>query len=168
MNEIFTRRSVRSFLDKKVEDEKITELLKAGMQAPSAANQQCWEFIVVENREMLRSLSKYSPYSSCLAKSPLAIILLGNKNVMKFPENWEQDLGACTQNILLQGVNLGLGSVWLATFGDKTREKYIADLFNLDDNLIPYSVIALGYPKDENANRFIDRYDESKIHYEKY
>ena len=57
MNAIFKRKSIRNFLDKEIEDEKIERLLKAGMQAPSAMNTQPWEFIVVTNEVVARHMT---------------------------------------------------------------------------------------------------------------
>ena len=71
MNEIFTRVSTRKFEDRPVEPEKITQLLKAAMQAPSAGNQQPWEFFVVTDKDKIKSLSQSSPYAGCAAISGL-------------------------------------------------------------------------------------------------
>ena len=59
MNSIFTRVSIRKYEDRAVEDEKILEMLRAAMQAPSAGNQQPWEFIVVRDRDVLEKLGSY-------------------------------------------------------------------------------------------------------------
>lgn len=167
MNSVFTRRSVRTFSDKKVEAEKLDKILRAGMQAPSAGNQQPWEFIIIRERKNLDELSSYNPYAGCLKSATLGIIVLFNKNSksLKYPEYWQQDLSSATQNIMIEATELGLGSVWLGTAPDLQRMKFIKDLYNLDENLIPFSVIALGYPKNQNANYFMDRFDESKIKY---
>ena len=53
MNAIFKRKSIRKFLDKEIEDDKIERLLKAGMQAPSAMNTQPWEFVVVKDKKSI-------------------------------------------------------------------------------------------------------------------
>ncbi len=165
MNSIFTRRSVRNFKDTRVEDEKVEKILRAAMQSPSAANQQPWEFIVVRGQKNLTELSKFNPYASCLKGANVGIIVLGNKERMKLPEHWEQDLGAVTQNIQLEAVELGLGSVWFGTAPDEVRMSFITKMFNLDEKLLPYSVLALGYPEKDDANKFVDRYDESRIKY---
>ena len=165
MNSIFTRRSVRTFKEQEVEQEKIEQLLRAGMQAPSAMNQQAWEFLVVHGKENLVKLAEFNPYAGCLKGANFAIVVLGNSNKMKSSTKWEQDLGAVTQNIELQAVELGLGSVWLGTAPDPVRMAFIRQLYNLEESLLPYSVIAVGYPKNENANHFVDRYDESKVRY---
>lgn len=70
MNSIFHRISVRKYEDKPVEKEKIMEILKAGMQAPSACNQQPWEFYVVTDKEKIQKLSKVTPYTVCAAGAP--------------------------------------------------------------------------------------------------
>ena len=165
MNEIFIRRSVRKFNTKRVEEEKINEILRAGMQAPSAKNQQPWEFIVVRGEKNLEELSKYNVYATCLKGANVAIIVLCNTEKLIMPEFWQQDLSAVTQNIELQAVTLGLGSVWMGTAPEEKKMNYIKEMFSLKDNLLPFSVIALGYPLYENANKFKDRFDESRITY---
>ncbi len=163
MNAIFTRRSVRKFTNKQVEQEKLDKIMRAAMQAPSAGNQQPWEFIIVKGKEKLEELSKYNPYASSLKGANLGIIVLANKDRFKYGDYYQQDLAAVTQNIQLQAADLELGSVWYGTAPDKERMDYILKLYDLKDNLIPFSVIAIGYPEDENANKFVDRYDETRI-----
>lgn len=167
MNAIFKRRSVRKYSSRPVDDETIIELLRAAMQAPSAGNQQESEFIVVKNRDSLERLSMMSPYARLVAEAPAAIVLLGNAGRMKYPENWEQDLGAAAENMLLEAVDLGLGAVWLGVHPLKERIEAVRDQFSLPDDLRPFAVIAAGYPEDENANYFADRWDEERVHYEK-
>ena len=168
MNENFTRRSVRQYLDKPVEEHKLQQLLAAAMQAPSANNQQPWEFIVVQDREQLKQLSGYSPYARMMAKASVAIVVLGDTRRMMIPQQWQQDLGAATQNILLEAVTQNLGAVWLGAYGNDRAVAWLNRFFNLPDYAIPYSVISIGYPAKEDANHFTDRYDPSRIHYEQY
>ena len=74
MNSIFHRISVRKYEDRPVEKEKIMEILRAGMQAPSACNQQPWEFYLVTDKEKIRELSKVTPYTGCAAEAPVVIV----------------------------------------------------------------------------------------------
>lgn len=164
MQEIFDRRSIRKFNSQKVEREKINKLLEAGMQAPSANNQREWEFLVVDEKEKLTLLSRISPYSGLVAKAPLAIVILCNTLKMDTPEMWEQDLGACTQNILLEAVHLELGACWLGVAPKEDRMKTLSGMFNLPPTVKPFSIIAVGYPADGQKNQFIDRFDRSAIH----
>ena len=74
MNSIFHRISVRKYEDRPVEKEKIMEILRAGMQAPSACNQQPWEFYMVTDKEKIQKLSKVTPYNGCAAGAPVVIV----------------------------------------------------------------------------------------------
>ncbi len=167
MDAIFNRRSIRKYKEQAVEKEKVERLLRAAMQAPSAANQQPWEFIVVQDKDNLKKLSLMSPYSKLIANAPLAFIMLASEERMKFSDNWQQDMGAATENILIEAVDLELGAVWLGVAPAEDRMNYIKEMFGLKETIKPYCVIAIGYPNGEE-NKFVDRYDETRVHYEKY
>ena len=162
-------KSIRKFLDKEIEDEKIERLLKAGMQAPSAMNTQPWEFIVVKDKKSIEIIENMSKYSKPAKTSACCIITLFNKDYFAKYENYkwfEQDMSACTQNILLQAVEEDLGAVWLGTYPDMERVNYLKGHFNIPENVFPYSVIVLGYPIEDYTGT--DRFKENRIHYESY
>ncbi len=181
MDPIFERTSIRKFQDRAVEQNKVEKLLRAAMSAPSAGGQQEWEFIVVTDQRYLEELSKVSlplnppegqselPLrcpSSLVKDAPLAIVVLGNTKRMRFPENWEQDLGAATENLLLEAVALDLGAVWLGVAPLKHRMDAIIKLFNLPENIKPYAMIAIGYPAENKQQQ--DHYHPEWIHYDGY
>lgn len=168
METINIRRSVRTFKENPVEKEKLEKLVRAAMQAPSAGNQQPWEFVIVTEREILDNLAAMSPYAGALKKAPAAIVVLGNKDFLRFPENMDQDLGAATQNILLEAVDLDLGAVWLGVHPLQDRIAHVSTALDLPENAIPYCAIPVGYPLKEDANKFVDRFDQSRIHQNKY
>ena len=167
MNMIFKRKSIRNFSDDEVSTDKIKNLIRAGMQAPSAFNSQPWEFIVVSDEEDLKAVSKMSRYARPAENAQKLIIVLGNttKDNVVMPMI-QQDLSACTQNILLQAVAEGLGAVWLGFDPIEDRVDSLRQYFNIPDYIIPFSVIAIGYPKEDKEPE--SRYDESKIHLGKY
>lgn len=78
LENIATRVSVRSYLDKPVEAAQVEQLLRAGMAAPSAVNRQPWHFVVVTDKAQLKALSKANPYAGMVAKAPLAIVVCGD------------------------------------------------------------------------------------------
>lgn len=169
MNPIFKRKSIRQFQDKKIEENKIKKLLKAGMQAPSAMNSQPWEFIVITDKENIKKIENMSLYSKPAKTSTCCIITLFNKDYLEKFDNYvwvQQDMGACTQNILLQAVEEGLGAVWLGTYPDEERVNYLKENFEIPEDVYPYSVIVLGYPIEEYTGT--DRFNEDRIHYETY
>jgi len=159
------RRSIRKYDKRPIEKEKIEKLLSAAMQAPSAANQRPWEFIVVENRETLQKLSKAHLYATPMKDAALGIIVLSREDRLAFPQYWQQDLAAATENILLEAVELGLGVVWMGVAPEEDRMAYITELFELPQGVKPFAMLAVGYSSD---NKFVDRFDASKVHYEQY
>ena len=165
MEAIFKRKSIRKYQDRPVEKEKIEKLLRAIMQAPSAVNQQPWEVIVIENKETLKRLSEMSPYSKMIEGSAVTFILAANSENLKIPSAWQQDMGAATENLLLEAVELELGGVWLGTATSEDNMDFIRKFFDLPENILPFSVVPIGYPDQDNTN-FIDRFNKDKVHYE--
>ena len=130
MNSIFTRRSVRKFADKPVEPQKLEKLLRAAMQAPSATNQQPWEFLVITEKEKILKLEKFSKYAKMLKEAPAAIVML-QKTTVDYGQFAQQDMGACVENLLLQAVEEGLGTCWLGVSLNDERAEFIERLFDL-------------------------------------
>ena len=110
MNEIFKRVSVRNFTEQKVEEEKLQQILKAAMQAPSAGNQMPWEFYVVTDKAKIEELSQCSQYAGCAANAPAVIVPCYRTEDLKFPEFDQIDTAIATEHILLESVSLGLGA----------------------------------------------------------
>lgn len=170
MSAIFERRSVRNFLSKPVESDKIESILRAGFEAPSAHNRRPWEFVVVTTEQDLKAIAGMSPYAKMTAEAGAAIVPCADITLATSPgeENdwWVQDLSAVTENILLQIVEERLGGVWLGWYPDQSRVKAFSAHFGLPAHIIPFSVIALGYPAKPIPKQ--DRFDPSKVHYGKY
>ena len=162
---IQNRRSIRTYDNKPVKKGEIEKLLRSAMQAPSAANQQPWEFIVIENKETLEKLSSAHLYAGPMKNAALGIIVLANKEKLIFPSYWQQELAAATENILLEAVELGLGAVWMGIAPEEDRMTYIKKLFDLPPGVEAFAMLALGYTSN---NKFEDRFNAGKIHYEKY
>jgi nitroreductase len=167
MEEILIRRSIRKFTNQELEPEKIDKLLRAAMQAPSAANQQPWEFIVVQDKERLVQLAETSPYAKPVAGSAVTFVLLADESKLRVPTGWEQDLGAAAENMLLEAVHLGLGGVWLGVATADFVTENVRKLFELPGNIRPFALISVGYP-DGQKNQFVDRYLPERVHYEKW
>lgn len=161
MKNIFERTSIRNYLDKNVEDDKITKILKAGMAAPSAGNQQPWEFFIVKDKSLIKALSLCSPYSGCAASAPVVIVPCYRKDCY-FPENAQMDLSAATENMLLAINELGLGSVWLGIAPLKERMDNVRKVLSLPEGLEAFALLPVGYPVKVNPQQ--DRFDKSRIH----
>lgn len=74
MNSIFKRVSIRKYQDKPVEQEKIERMLRAAMAAPSACNQQPWEFYVATDKEVIGKLADSSPFAGCAKNAPVVFV----------------------------------------------------------------------------------------------
>ena len=101
MNPIFLRTSIRSYEARPVEPEKIRLLLQAAMAAPSACNQQPWEFYIADDKETLAKLSECSPYAGCVKHAPLAIIPCARRE-LPAPAYADIDMSAAVENLLLE------------------------------------------------------------------
>ncbi len=162
MKEIFTRTSVRQFEEKEVEQEKVEQLLRAAMQAPTAGNQQPWVFYVVKSKETLEKLSQASPYAGCVKNAPIAIVI-GYREDVRFAEMAEIDCAIATENIYLEATTLGLGTTMMGIAPVPERMKAVEDALNLPEDIHAFTILPIGYPKKVNAQP--DRFDENKIFY---
>ena len=168
MKEIFERRSIRKYTAEPVSLEHEEKLLRAAMQAPSAGNEQPWEFIVVRDPETLKKMTEGHPYSTPLLGAPLGILICGDVNKQRFNPSayWVQDCSAAIQNLLLEAQYLGLGAVWMGLHPIKEREDVLIELFGLPEGVIPLGMIAVGHPAQTVEP--VDRYLPERVHREKW
>ncbi len=163
MNILRKRRSIRKFKECKVEDEKVLEIVKSGFYAPSAGNEQPWEFVIIDDRNLLYKLAKISSYWNLLRECHDAIIVVGNLSREKFEGNWIIDLSASTQNLLLEIENQGLGGVWLGVYPEEDCMVRVASLIGCDGEIyIPFSIVAFGYKNEVKEE--LDRFDKNRVH----
>ena len=166
MDVILTRRSVRKYHKKPLSEQIVKELLDAAMSAPSASNEQPWHFILINDPEILGKIPTFHNHAKMLSDASVAILVCGDLDLEKHKGMWTQDCSAATQNILLAVRAKGLGAVWLGIFPREERTKGMKELTNLPDNVIPFSLISIGYPV-EKQNK-VNRYDDSRIHHNKW
>lgn len=166
MKEIFKRRSIRKYKDKKIEEEKIEKLLKAAAAAPSAGNEQPWHFVVIRDRDTLNHLAEVHPYAKMLKDAPLAVAVCGDLNKQRHEGFWVQDCAAATQNILLEAVSLDLGAVWIGAYPNEKREKVVSETLGVPENIKTVSLISIGYPAEEKGET--DRLSDEIVHYDKW
>lgn len=162
MNAIFTRTSIRKFEDRPVEKEKIDKLMQAAFVAPSAGNQQPWEFYIVTNRKTIEALSKTSPYAGTAANAPVVLVIASRHNVI-FPEITDIDCAIATENIWLEMEELGLGGVMMAVAPIPDRMEKVGKILNLPEGQTAFCLMPFGYPIGKKPQ--VDRYDAKKIHW---
>ncbi|HOW35664.1 MAG TPA: nitroreductase family protein [Candidatus Omnitrophota bacterium] len=166
MKAIFERRSIRKYKPDPLTEETIREILEAAMAAPSAGNEQPWEFIVINNRTVLNEIPKIHPHASMTKEAPVAILVCGNLKKEVHKDLWPQDCAAAVENILLTVTDKGLGAVWTAVYPREERVAGMRKLLNIPEHVVPFALIPIGYPAEEKPP--IKRFDAARIHYNKW
>ncbi len=166
---ILSRTSIRSYTDEKISDEQLTELVRAGMAAPTAGNMQPWEFVVVTDAELLKKMGAVHKFSSPVSSAAAAIVVMANMDMYKDREDfkgfWITDTSAATENILLAANSFGLGAVWLSVYPWDDRDDKIRNILDIDDNFKVLCMIALGHPEGEVMPK--DKFKPERIHWKK-
>jgi len=163
---LLKRRSIRRYSVNPVDKSDIRLMLKAGMYAPSARNEQPWHFIVIDDRGLLDKIRKVHPYASMLSGAALAILVCGDEKLELSKDYWPVDCAAATQNILLAAFALGLGAVWLGVYPRPERQSSIREVFNLPAFVHPFSLISVGHPAEEKG--MPDRFKEDRIRWNEW
>lgn len=163
-----SRYSVRSYSDKKVEQEKLDKILYAAHVAPTAANLQPVRLIAVQSDEGLNKIGK----AANIYGAPLAIIVCSEHNkAWTRPFDGKQtvdiDASILTDHMMLEATELGLGTVWICYF----KADIIKREFDLPNNIEPINILAVGYSNEPPTNP--ERHSTQRIpltelvHYEK-
>jgi nitroreductase len=163
---IFTRRSIRKYRNKKLSDQQVRILLKAGMQAPSAMNCQPWHFMVIKDREKLKKIMDIHAYAQMLKEAAIAILVMIDTKLEHDTGYGIVDCGAATQNILLAAHGIGLGAVWIGIHPREARKKALKELFHLPGHVQPYALVSVGYPAE--VKPIVDRFTYEKVHYDEW
>lgn len=162
---ILTRKSVRQFDDKEIEQDKIDNLLKAAMASPTGVNKQPWKFIVIKSEENKKKVIDHMPFGKY--KSPI-IIIPCVRDLETVPLNHDLaycDLSSATENILLMAHALNLGAVWCAIYPSKNRIKAIRKALGLPIGISPFSAIYIGYPSQNDKSQVKNKFKERNIEY---
>ena len=162
---IFKRRSVRSYYSKPIPAAFLNDILEAAMAAPSACNTKPYDLIILDEKSLLSKVSECLPHGKFLADAPLGIVICGDIQQAHGNElsYMLQDCSAVIENILVAVAELDLGACWLGVHPREDRIKGIREIFNLPENIIPVSVVSIGYP-DKKVGDPRTQYDAKKIH----
>ena len=166
LDNIFARKSVRSYTDEPVSPEQVETILKAAMAAPSGMNMQPWRFVVVTDQKVKDKLA--IGFNKMIAKAPVVIIVCGKTtNKLGAPnKNWTADCAASTENLLLAVEALGLGAVWTACYPYEDRMNPTVEALGLPENVSPYCIVPIGHPAGNDKPK--DKWNPENIHYEKW
>lgn len=163
MEEIFTRRSIRSYTDKRISKDSIYKIIKAGFQAPSAKNQHVERFLVIDNQNLIIKLSQVCKGTMTVSNAKELIAVYFDKNDVKVDELVSVDLGMVCQNMMLEARALGIGSCMIGVYPLDDKTQAINKILRLTDSLTCFALVCFGYPKNENEFYSKNYFDESKI-----
>ncbi len=168
---IKTRRSMRQFTDELLSGDDVKLLLRAGLMAPSSKGLHSYEFIVVEDKEMLTALSRSKAVGSdFLAGAPLAIVVLADPRIS---DVWTEDASVAATNILLQAEDLGLGACWIQLrerldAEGRPTEDIVKSLLAVPDEMRAVCMIAVGHKGMERKPQNEDRLKWERVHIGQY
>ena len=137
------RRSIRSFEDRSIEDEILTEIFETCRYCMSAVNRQPWEFYVIRNKEFITKIAAECTTGPFAAGAPVLVVLVGDTEVQ--PNWYIHDLSFISLQLALAAWTFGIGTCWI---GRINREN-VKGLLNLKENDDLLTVLPLGYPKGE-------------------
>jgi nitroreductase len=145
------RRSIREYSDRLIEAEKVELLKEAALRSPSSRNIDPWEFIFVDDRELLARLSTCKPHGAAfLEHAALGIVVCGDSQES---DTWIEDCSIASILVQMAAQSLGLGSCWIQVrnrmLDDRTTsEQYVQSLLRIPEHIKVQSIIAIGYPAE--------------------
>jgi len=165
------RRSIRKFLDKPIETDKLDKIIEAALRSPSSRGFNPWEFIVVTDKATLEQLSRSKPHgSSFLKNAACGIVVLADP---KKCDVWIEDASIASIFIHLAAQSLRLGSCWIQIRermhdNDTSADEYIANILQVPKTLAVESIVAIGYPDEEKPGHPANKLQYEKISFNRY
>lgn len=148
---IYTRRSIRRYSAKKIENNLVDKIIYAGMYAPSAVNKQPWHFIIFENKETCKAIIQVHQNASMLNEADKTILICYDENLQHDEGFGPIDCSASVQNMLLAANALDLGACWIGIYPRKERIHHLKKIFGLPGHIVPFALISLGYPAENKT-----------------
>ncbi|MGQ3684486.1 MAG: nitroreductase family protein [Candidatus Loosdrechtia sp.] len=148
------RRSVRVYEKREIEPEKLEILKEALVRSPSSRNINPWEFIMVDNKGLLKQLSEAKEYGSEFLKdAALGIVICGNE---KKSDVWIEDCSIASILVQMVAQSIGMGSCWIQIRNrmhdaTMTSEEYIRKILGIPENIRVESIISIGYPGENKS-----------------
>ena len=163
---IIARRSTRKFTKQKISPDDVQKLLQAALLAPTSKNSKSWNFVAIENKDILKQLSVCKDSGATFLEGcTLAVVVLGDKTLTDI---WVEDASIAAVFMQLQAEDLGLGSCWChirnRTLGEMSTEQYVRDLINIPNNFGVLCIIGFGHKDQERKPNDLSKLTWEKIH----
>lgn len=161
------RRSIRRYVDRPIEPEKMALLQEAALRSPSSRNFDPWEFIFVDDRALLEKLASCKPHGAAfLARAALGVVVCGDTQAS---DVWVEDCSIASILLQMTAQSLGLGSCWIQVRRRMHDEQisagqYIRGLLSLPEHIDVESIVAVGYPAEQREPLGHDELKPAKVH----
>lgn len=165
------RRSIRSYTEEAVDPGVAELLIEAMLRAPSSRGINPWEFIVVDDREILAQLSRAKQHGSDFLKgAALGIVVCADSTKS---DVWVEDCAIASIIVHLTAQSLGLGSCWIQIRNrqharDITSEQYIQSLLGLPEHITVESIISIGHPAEKKMPLPASKLEYTKVRHNSY
>lgn len=179
INNIMQRKSVRSYDGRALSADTIETLMRAAMAAPTGMDIRPWHIVVMTDKSQYENAFAGNHNMEKFMQSGAVFVLCADTTVTRPPrENpnapaetkpnrlWRDDMGACTENLLLAVEAYGLGAVWTACYPFEETMKPVREYLNLPGNIIPYCIVPVGYPAGDNQPK--DKWDTTRVHFNRW
>ena len=164
---IKTRRSCRTFTDEPLSEEQVCLLMRAALMSPSSKHTNGWQFVLVDDKEKLRALSRCKDNGAGLIEgAPLAIVVCADGAVS---DVWIEDASIATLMLQLQAEELGLGSCWVqvrrrAAIDGTSSDVVVRNLLGIPESMEVLSIVAVGHKGIERKPFNEDNLQWEKVH----
>lgn len=165
------RRSIRRFQDKPVNQDDIDLLIEAALRSPSSKGINPWEFIVVQDKELIQRLAVAKPHGAAFLKNaPLAIVVCADSSKS---DVWVEDASIASLILHLAAADMGLGSCWVQIRlrehnEQQSSQQYVANVLNLPQNIQPVAIIGIGHPMEEKEGHTADTLLHNQVSYDQF
>lgn len=149
---LLERHSIRRYTEQPLEPEQVKLILEAALLAPSSKSSRPWQFVVVEDKEMLQHLAKCKIGGTVPVKNCVLAVIVAVDPVKS--EAWIEDGAVAASYMQLQAAALGLGSCWVELRGrvgenDEPAEKFVSEALGIPGDFIPMCIVTFGHINEQ-------------------
>ncbi len=168
---LINRRSIRRYTSEKIDPEQVKLILEAALLAPTSKSSRAWQFVVVEDPDMLTRLSQCKEAGAMpIAKCPLAIVVAADSTAT---DPWIEDASIAAAYMQLQVAALGLGSCWIQVRGRFTAdgipsEEYVQEALGMPENCQVVCILSIGHKDEERKPQDLSKLKWENVHVDKF
>lgn len=168
---LIERRSIRRYTDEKIDPESVKLILEAGLLAPTSKSSRAWQFVVVEDKDMLTRLSQCKAMGAApIGKCPLAVVVAVDSTAT---EPWIEDASVAATMMMLQASALGLGSCWIQirdrfTADGMSSNEYVQEALGIPETCPVVCIMTFGHKDEERKPQDLEKLKWENVHIGKF